>query len=164
MKAQADNTVSKYESYFKKWLSWSSNFQEVQSFPVQMLHMASFLVGCIQRGESNSSIESCFYSIKHYHNIALQPDPTCSTLISYIMDAAKRICHRPKKKKQPITADHIRRNYELICQNGLSLLHQRNFTMMVLCFAGFLRYDEVSNLMFSDIVFDSKYVKAFIEK
>ena len=164
LKARADNTLSKYQSYFNKWLSWSSNFDEVDSFPAQTIHVALFLVGNIQAGESYSVIESCFYSIKHYHNIAMQLDPTFSNLISYIMDAAKRICHRPKKKKQPITAIHIKQIYELISRRGFSLLHQRNFTMMVLCFTGFLRYDEVSNLIFSDIVFDSKYMKVFIEK
>jgi len=37
-------------------------------------------------------------------------------------------------------------------------------TMMLLCYSGFLRYEEVANLTFGDIVFCDTYMKAFIEK
>ena len=44
------------------------------------------------------------------------------------------------------------------------VLVRRNFSMMVLCFAGFLSYEEVANLKFGDVIFCDTYLKAFIEK
>ena len=136
----------------------------MKAFPAESRYVVLILVSLIQFGESFSVIESVFYAVKHFHNVASQPDPTSSSLIEYVLDAAKRICHRPKKKKQPITPDHIQRIYDLITEEGVTMLHQRNFAMMLLCYAGFLRYDEVANLTFGDIVFHETYLKAFIEK
>ena len=36
--------------------------------------------------------------------------------------------------------------------------------MMLLCFTGFLRYDEAANLKLEDIVFQDSFMKIFIEK
>jgi len=104
-RARADRTLRKYQTYFNKWLNWCSQFDEVKAFPAENRYVVLFLVSLIQLGESFSIIESVVYAIKHFHNIASQPDPTCSSLADYVLDAAKRICFRPKKKKQPITPD-----------------------------------------------------------
>ena len=163
-KARADNTLGKYETYFNKWSKWCSQFEEVSPFPGESRHFVLFLLSLIQSSETYAVIESTWYAVKHFHNIASQPDPTRSQLADYVLDAAKRLCCRPKRKKQPITPEHIRMIHNFINKDGLTLLHQRNFTMILLCFSGFLRYEEVANLTLGDIVFCDSYMKLFIEK
>ena len=47
---------------------------------------------------------------------------------------------------------------------NISLLDLRILTMCLIGFAGFLRYDELSKLKRSDIVFCDNYIKIFIEQ
>lgn len=156
--------MKKYKTYFDRWLNWSSKYEEIEPLPASKNHFILFLVSLIQSGESFNVIESCYYAVKHFHKIASEPDPTCNTLTEYILDAAKRINAKPKKKKQPITADHIRKIYDYINEEGMNLLHRRNLTMILLCFAGFLRYEEVSKLTLGDLEICENYCKLFIEK
>jgi len=94
----------------------------------------------------NRSVSS--YAVKHFITLLHSLIQHALSLADYVLDAAKRIYLRPKKEKQPITPDHISRIHELINEEEASLLHQRNFTMMLLCYSGFLRYEEVANLTF----------------
>ncbi|XP_066934783.1 integrase/recombinase xerD homolog [Clytia hemisphaerica] len=107
-KARAESTINKYSCYFKKWERWCATFEEVQPFPAKDFHFVLYIISLIQLGESFHVIESVFYAVKHFHNVASKPDPTSST--------------------------------------------------------GFLRYDEVSNLIFGDILVFETYMKLFIEK
>ena len=163
-KSRSDNTTKKYQCYFNKWSKWWDYFTEVSALPAQASHVILFMVSLVQSDESFAAIESVFYAIKHFHNLGGLPDPTTSVLASYVLDAAKRICHRKRKKKQPIVIEHIRKIYDLLLQKGMTLLHLRNFVMMLLCFSGFLRYDEAANLKLGDIVFRESFTKLFIEK
>ena len=133
------------------------------SLPAKGCHFSLFMISLIQIGESFNVIESIYYAVKHFHNINSKPDPTNSTLVSYLLEAARRLCYRPSTKKQPIRSEHIHKIYEIITEDGLSLLDLRNFTIIILSFTGFLRYDEVSNLMFGDIILFDTHMKIFIE-
>ena len=117
-----------------------------------------------QSNESYSCIESVFYAIKHFHNVSGQADPTESSIMSYVMDAANRTCSRPINKKKPLQPDHIRSIHKSLTDKGMSLLDRRNFSMMTLCFSGSLRYEEVAKLKLGDIIFCDAYFKACVEK
>ena len=93
-----------------------------RSIPSQKLQFALFMICLIQIGESYNVIESSNYTVKHFRNISVKPDPTNLTLTGYLLEAAKRLCHRPTKKKQPIKSDHVHNIYEIITKDGLSLL------------------------------------------
>ena len=164
-KSRASSTMRKYATYFKRWSNWSSKFDEVITFPARDIHVVLFFVSLIQSGTSFSVIESCFYAIRHAHNIGNQPDPTDSALVNYALEAAKRTCSRPVTKKQPITPEHLKSVYGSMIQDGkLSLLHLRDFTLILLCFCGFLRFEEAANITLGDINFSPLYMRIFIEK
>ena len=162
-KSRSKKTLTKYTCYFNKWAKWCTQFEEVVPFPAENCHFALFMISLIQIGESYNIIKSSYYAVKHFHNINTKPDPTNSTLAGYLLEAAKRLCHRPTIKKQPINSDHVHKIFEIITKDGLSLLDLRNFTIIILSYTGFLRYDEVSNLMFGDILLFDTHMKIFIE-
>ena len=126
--------------------------------------MILFIVSLIQAGDSFQVIESVIYAIKHFHNLSGEEDPTNTKLMKLTVDAAKRLCSKPTRKKLPLTANNIKDIFKKINENDASSLQKRNFTMMILSFAGFLRYDEVSKLRLSDIKFEENYMKLFIRK
>ena len=126
--------------------------------------MILFIVSLIQAGDSFQVIESVIYAIKYFHNLSGEEDSTNTKLMKLTVDAAKRLCSKPTRKKLPLTASNITDIFKKINENDASSLQKRNFTMMILSFAGFLRYDEVSKLRLSDIKFEENYMKLFIRK
>ena len=139
-RSRATSTLNKYSSYFRQWLSWASIFNEIREFP------------------------ATFYAIKHFHVIASKKDPTEHNLTIYILEAAKRICNRQVKKKEPITFENLLEIYGKIGKTESNLLNLRTFTLMVTSFAAFFRYSEASNLTLGDIMFHDSSIKVFIEK
>ena len=54
--------------------------------------------------------------------------------------------------------------FDKLNQNKTNLADQRLLTITLIAFFGFMKFNEVSRLRRSDLVFSSIYVKAFIEK
>ena len=99
---------NKYQSFWGRWSRWCSLFPEVDDFSARPEHEILFFVAMVQSNDSFSVIKSFFYA-KHFHNVAGLPDSTKTSTLSYIMDAAKKTCSRPKRKKHPVETVHIRK-------------------------------------------------------
>ena len=155
--------MNKYTGYFNQWSRWCEKFTEVQNLPAKEIHVALFLVSLIQTNTTYDVIESHVYAIKWYHRIASFKDP-CNVLCNNILEAAKRTCSRSVTKKQPLSVENIRRIFEVIGGNNCSLLDLRNFTIILLGFAGFMRYSEIADLKISDIFLYPTFMKIFIEQ
>ena len=54
--------------------------------------------------------------------------------------------------------------FDKLNQNKTNLVDQRQLTITLIAFFGFIKLSGVSRLRRSDLVFSSTYVKAFIEK
>ena len=113
---------------------------------------------------SYPKIEGIYYAVKFYHRMLGFLDPTDSTVVQSMLEAAKRmLCHKINKKK-PITVAHLHQLYRLLILDSNTLSDQRTMVVCLLGFCGFMRYSEICNLQRSDIYFESTYVKLFIEK
>ena len=66
------------------------------------------------------------------------------------MEASKRVAPKTTQKKEPIYTDTLIELCNMF-KDSNDLLIIRDLTMMLLSFAGLLRYDEVSSLRFCDI-------------
>lgn len=51
-----------------------------------------------------------------------------------------------------------------LLENDMSLTNVRDVTMILLCYAGFLRYNEVSNLRCSGVVFQNDHLVLIKDK
>ena len=162
--ARADSTNKSYESGYRKWQSWSSKFSEVKEFPAEDTYVALFLSSLIQSGTLFPTIKSAFYAIKHFHQLAGENDPCTSEICINILEAAKRICNRPKVRKEPLTSQQLKQIFVTIDGKNAPLPKLRDFTMMLIAFAGFLRFNEISSLRTRDIEFKPTYLRLFISK
>lgn len=75
------------------------------------------------------------------------PDPTKNSYVSSIPEAARRRTSKSVNRKEPITKDVL---IEL-CEKFLDstdLLNVRNLTMILFSFAGFLRFDKLSLVLY----------------
>ena len=105
-----------------------------------------FSTSLIQNNKSADVLESTFCAIQHFHKINLCNHPFRTDLCEMIVEAAKR-CSKPrKKKKEPLAVHHLQQIYEKVGKELCSLLDLRTFTMMVVSFADFLRYNEIADL------------------
>ena len=117
-RSRAESTLTKYTTYFRKWITWSDAFEEINEFPADEKYVALYLASLVQENLSYAVIESSFYAIKHFHVIAGLKDPTDCNLNTYILEAAKRMRKRQTKKKDPISYENLLTT--LVRQNVIS--------------------------------------------
>ena len=116
----------------------------------------------IQQNGKYGRIEQAFYGISWLHNVLGIPNPCDVPLVRYVKEAAKRLLKKPKVKKCPIRPRHLRLMTKKLGRTK-NLLHKRVLAIALVSYAGFLRYDEVSRIRRNNIIFESSYMKVFIE-
>lgn len=110
--------------------------------PASPIHVALYLRHLLQNGSSQNPVNNAVYAIKWAHECAGFTDPTNNSYVTSIQEAAKRKASRAINKKEPISKDVL---IELCDKyiNESDLLVVKNLTMILFCFADFLRFDEV---------------------
>ena len=161
-KSIASNTLKTYNQGFRAWCRWSARFDDVNSLPVNRLHLAAFITSVVQQGGRFGKVEQAFYALNWIHNVLDLPNPCESWLVRCVKSSAKRLLKGPTVKKCPIRPSHLRRLVAKFGSSG-SLLDIRVCAIALLSYAGFLRYDEVSRIRRSTIVFEKTYLKLFID-
>lgn len=125
--------------------------------------MALYLNTLLKENSSYSVVSSAVYSIKWAHALLGHQDPTDNTFVHNLLEGAKRTARQPVCKKEPITSDML----VALCNHYRlteDLLVVRDLTMCLLCFAGFLRFNELSNILCSDVKIFSDYFSLLIRK
>ena len=107
--------------------------------------MALYLQYLLETTSSCSSVDDAFYGIKWVHETAGLASPTDSSPVVAARDASKRILGTARlDRKEPITPELLK---SIVGGANLSnSLELRNVCLYLLCFAGFLRFDDVSRI------------------
>ena len=149
-------------SSFNRWSKFITN-KGKSAIPANSMHVALYLTYLLNIGCSFHVISSAVYAIKWAHSILGYEDPTEHPFIKNIVEASKRNNKARVIKKEVVTTKDL----VLLCDiyaDSSSLLEVRDMCMILLSFAGFLRYEELSSLRCSDVKFLDGYVKIFINK
>ena len=80
-------------------------------------------------------------------------DPCLHPLVLQVRDAAKRMLSRPIQKKKALTASHVKAMVDSFAQPGAKLKDLQFVLLIVLGFAGFLRWYELASLHVEHITF-----------
>ena len=91
-------------------------------------------------------------------------DPCKTSLVVTVNEAAKRVLSKPVTKKEPIKPCHLKLLAKKFGGRDANLTNLRLLTLCRVGFAGFLRFDELSSIKRSDIIFHNTYMKIFIMK
>jgi integrase len=161
--SKAASTNSKYETYFKLFKEWCIK-NECLYLPASVPTVAVYISVLVKKSVSFSVLCAHFYSVKWFHDISLLKNPCEDKLIQMMMEGAKRILGRPIVKKEPITISHLQKIVEKFGKDHRHLPNVRLCAMLLISFAGFLRYNELANLKMSNIKFYDTYVNINIEK
>jgi len=92
-------------------------------------------------------------AVAHFHNVAGVPSPTTLPYVKRVADGAKRVCAKPVVKKHPVDLELIYRFREILDIPKCSIIEHRLFFTIVVMFAGFLRWDDMSPLRRKDFKF-----------
>lgn len=151
------NTNRSYYSTFNKWSTFIKE-QGFNNLPADPMHVALYITHLIDKQCSPSVIDKVIYSLRWVHEINGYKDPTLNHFVNSLQESAKRLNGKPVNKKDPVTLEIIIE----ICtrfEKSDDLLVVRDLAMIVLSFAGFLRFDELSSLKCNDVVVQDEFLK-----
>ena len=161
--SRATGTVNGYTRAFNRWKVFASRWGEITPFPAEPLPVALYLQHLLETTSSCSSVDAAFYGIKWAHETAGLVSPTDSSLVVAVRDASKRILGTGRSnRKEPIPPELLKSIVDgADLSNGLEL---RNVSLYLLCFAGFLRFDDVSRVKRNQISFHNGYLSIKVDK
>lgn len=162
LKSKSVNTSKKYLSSFTRWAKFIATKGKT-ALPANPIHISLYITHLLNSGCSFHVISSALYSIKWAHSILGHKDPTEHPFVRHLVEASKRHNKPRVVKKEVVTASALVSLCDLYA-NSNNLLDVRDLCMILISFAGFLRFDELSSLRCSNVTFMDGYVKLFINK
>ncbi|XP_061185795.1 integrase/recombinase xerD homolog [Saccostrea echinata] len=154
--------LSNHMSNFQRWKKFISD-HSYSEIPAKPVRVALYITHLLDNGASYSTVNSTIYSIKWMHSLCGLDDPTENSFVKSLQESAKRLAAKPVRRKDPIDNDMLQSLCSLHKDTD-DVLILRNLAMILLGFAGFLRFDEISSLKCSNILVGDDYLKLFIEK
>ena len=162
MSSKAETTNKKYFGQFNRFKSFCES-KGFQSKPASPIHVAIYLTHLLDMKASFHVISAAFYSIKWVHEINDLSDPTLNCWVKSLLEAGKRLNSIPIKKKNTINTEILISLSDRFRETN-DVLHLRDLTMILLGYAGFLRFSEISQLRCNDIDLKDEYVTLQIRK
>ena len=103
-------------------------------------------------------------AVKCLHTFVPVSNPLDNDFCRNILESAKRISGKPVSKETPISADIIKLIIDSFAGPQCSLKHLRIATIYTLGLAGFLRYNELCNILPSHLNFCDTCMTIFIPR
>ena len=157
--SKAKNTQRKYKNGFDRWRKWAGRFPEVSILPASDIYVCLFIVSLIQNGASCSIINEIFYGIRWVHEVTGYENPCKSTLVTSVLEAGCRLLSKPARKKEAVSPENIQSLFVKFGHSAATLADIRVLTMSVLCYAGFLRFDELIQLRRCDFHMEDAFMR-----
>ena len=160
--SRSDNTCKSYSNGFKKWQSFITA-QGHCALPAHPVHVALYITHLLKNSATVNIVNLAVYSIKWVHDLHGYADPTCNSFVKNLQESAKRHSNPKTRRKDSVTPEMLIKLCEML-ESSADLLTVRDLTMILLSFAGFLRYDEISSLRCKDIEIFDEYFSVKIVK
>ena len=163
--SRASSTVKVYFRSFKKWSDWlkKNGLENDKVSSTKPLTVSIYLASLIQEGVSVNVLTSALYGIRWAHSVIGVTSPTESELVKNVFEAGKRKLAIPRTKKEPISAELLKKMYNKFFHCG-NVYNQRSICACLIAYAGFLRSSELLNIRCSDVTFEKSHMSIFIEK
>ncbi len=165
--SRAESTVQKYLPEIKKFVKLSCDKQIVPSLPLSPAVIAVYLSELVtQQHRPASALAIVYAALKWFQTFVpiVGANPLDDACCKNIVESAKRARERPISKKEPVTTEIIKKVIDNFATPEASLKDLRVATFFSLGFAGFFRFNELSNIHCNHIVFSDEYVKIFIPR
>jgi len=158
LSSKAPSTAKKYMYAFNRWREWAQSLINVDIFPVTPVHLALYLQHLGNIKQSRAAVEEAAYAIAWAYQMAGLPSPSINPLVQTTLSGLRRVLAQPVVKKEPITPDMLEAMVRA-CGAKPSLSDVRFLAACLLGFAAFLRYEELSSLKCSDVLFFTEHME-----
>ena len=161
LSSRAPSTVIKYQGAFTRWKSFAAS-KHAPCLPADSLLFASYLEQLAKATRSVSAVEEAYNSVNWVHDIAGLQSLAGDAIVKSVVEGVRRLFAKPVVKKEPVTVEDLR----AIVENSdlTDLGDVRTAALCLLCFAAFLRFDELAGLHCSDVIFADGHLKLRIRK
>ena len=143
--AKASSTTAKYSASWKRWEAWASAKVNINTFPVKPSDFALYLASLHSSGHK-SAADSAAAAVKWAHNLAGLPSPTDDPLIKTTLQGCRRLTASTPLRKEPVTPDILAKLYDAHGHPDAKLDDLRLLFVCFVCYAGFLRFNDISNV------------------
>ena len=162
LRSKSDNTTKSYFSAFQRWENFISG-HGYSALPAQPIHVALYITHMLDNGSTYHSVNSAIYAIKWAHEVNGMSDPTKNSFVTALQEAARRTSAKKVVKKEQVSSDMLIKLCEKFRLSN-DVLIVRDLTMILLSFAAFLRFDEISSLKFSNLKIKENCLVIDVEK
>ena len=162
--SRANSTVKRYLSEIRKFFSWSRTNDIPVQIPFTSIVTAIYLSEHLKKPKSSASAVLAYSALKWLHSFIPVDNPLDNDLCRNILESAKRAKVKPVSKKTPISADIIKSIIDKHATSKCNLKDLRIATICTIGFAGFLRYNELCNILPVHLSFVDRYVKILIPR
>lgn len=164
-KSRASSTTARYRVEIRKFCAWCETFGVSSSPPLNVPVVLAYLSKVYRETNSYSMLVLSHAALKWFHSFV--PDfcnnPLESPVCRNLIESAKR-SKPPIQKKHPLTVGMIRQIIDKCAGPLANLKDLRLASICALGFAGFLRYDELSNICPAHLDFCEGFLKILIPK
>ena len=144
----ATNTKRAYYSDWRAFCSWCLE-REIESLPATASTVAEYLTFCAGRYRS-STIDRKRAAISVAHKAAGMDSPCRSSVVQSVCKGIKRTHGSASEGKRPVRLADIKR---LATGSTSSLRARRDYSLLLICYAGAMRRSEVVGINLEDIRF-----------
>lgn len=113
--------------------------------------------------KATSPLESAVHSLTLIYRIAGEESPTNHSLVKDVWAGPERLLAHQKTNKEPISVLQLELLVSSEAAVSATLYDIRSVALSLLAFAAFLRFDELSRLIRSDVKFENEMLQLFIE-
>ena len=133
------------------------------SLPASSITVEKFMTHHINT-RAMSTLVPALSAISHFHSKFHFDSPTVSKAITRALEGAKRSHGRPSVSVKIFTIEHLKKLSNLAYSPSCSLIFLRTIWRIFIEFFGLLRFNEVANLTYDDIIWHSDGFDLFIKK
>jgi len=161
-RGRADATVNKYKTAWQKWVEWGGK-KGITTRPAKPFYIALYFTFMFTTEAKKGAITSAFYGIRWGHHIVGLPSPTDNELVKLTFEGCLRSFSAPKSKKEPISIEVLKQIVDSYDSENSNALDQRFKVLSLLCFACFLRINEILKIRLKHIKVKQNHLELFLE-
>ena len=155
--SRADSTTKKYLGAFRHWKVWATSHNLVP-VPAKPHEVALYLQHLAEDTKSKSAAEEACHALAWVHSTAGLASPSLHPFAKATLEGLQRSLAKPVVKKEPITLEMLEAMVD-DANKSCSLSDLRLVTACLLSFAGFLRFNEMTNLRPCDFALSQEMLK-----
>ena len=167
MHTQAVGTTNTYSSSWLRFITWCTTIDKSTPMPAAhttvMRYMSYLFRDATEKGLSSANIKAAVSAISAFHEQYNVENPPHHPFVKLLLKGANRALGTRGVQKKALLNRDMRVLFEKwVAPDPLDVVNVAHMLRMALCQEGLLRYDELANVKFSDILITDTCLHIFI--